>query len=231
MSARVPPPRGIPSGSARWVLRPSAPWVAIVVASFVIAGAGWARAEDPESLNVPVLNPPKEKKPKKPAEPSKESPPSSKKKISTAWLSGPGDMADLDLDPERTIALLADPILSRDSKRKLALDIVRNGKAMLPSLIHHRADRRMFDPGDEELGEPPASVGEICARLAYAIILPEDARGEPHLEIEDWAAWWRVRRDRSIEEMRAELRPMLERAKREGRVLRVAAETGQASRQ
>jgi hypothetical protein len=127
-----------------------------------------------------------------------------------------GHQSDLLLDGEQEINLLADPHLSREGKMDLEKEIVGKGLEMMPTLVGHLQDKRVFEQAGP--GRSGAiTIGQRCERLAHEIILP----GENDVVITDLAEWWSLHRDLSMSQIHDQLRPLLERAKKEQHPIRV----------
>jgi hypothetical protein len=114
---------------------------------------------------------------------------------------GPGDGADLTLEPEQMLNLLADPLMSVDGKRDLAEEIIGGGTDAIPMLIAHLGDPRPYRlrPTDDAV-----PLGAACESMLVRIVSPVGLPGTP-LNITDWGAWWAKNRDKPLEQIQDEL--------------------------
>jgi hypothetical protein len=128
---------------------------------------------------------------------------------------------------------LADPKASADQKEAAKKQIVSQGKDALPVLIAHLDDTRAFKREDIQnyYNLPPnhptpppvmavVTVGEACEKMLYELITPPaspgiDFRGkvfsESVLKVKDWKAWWERNKTKSLEQIRKELQPLVDR--------------------
>ena len=120
-------------------------------------------------------------------------------------------------------------------KQQLLKQLAAQGKAAIPLLIAHLRDERPFGtrqqvpaaainaPAHAPAPQPVTvtlPVGPVCSDLLYELITP--AYSSPHMRtgkpfsqsyflIRDWPHWWQANRHKSLEQIRKELEPRIDR--------------------
>jgi hypothetical protein len=134
---------------------------------------------------------------------------------------------------EKALDGLADPAVTSDEKDQARRTAVGLGKDAIPGLLAHLQDARVVDRRDAANRQglppnlpPPApiwvdhTVGQVCVELLYAVITPSlpptDARPfKPYstsvLRVDDWKKWWAHNQHKSLAQIHADLRPLVER--------------------
>jgi hypothetical protein len=122
--------------------------------------------------------------------------------------------ADLILDYEQLLDLLADPFFSAEGKADVERELADEDVGVIPFLIGHLTDAR---PAVSTKGR---TVGGECERLLYAVILSPYGRSmrarldaidsnKALLGIKSWGRWWSARRDLSLDEIQAQTEELL----------------------
>ena len=114
-----------------------------------------------------------------------------------------------------------------DDKREAAQKLKLAGRDAIPLLIASLSDGRPYEVRDltNRMNLPPGAhpkpllatlrVGERCENLLYDLVTPAvpgsniKVFSEQALRISDWRAFWEKRRDRSLEQIHAELEPLV----------------------
>lgn len=99
---------------------------------------------------------------------------------------------------------------TRNDKQAAVKKLEAAGREAVPLLVASLADPRRF----EQIGR---TVAQKCDDLLYALVTPTDVAptervkvaNERVLEVKDWRAFWAARKDRSLEAIHDELRPLV----------------------
>ena len=136
------------------------------------------------------------------------------------------EVADGRLDLAALLEQLGSDALLAD-KRDAAQNLKIAGRDAVPLLIASLSDGRPFEVRDltNRMNLPPGAnpkpllatirVGERCEGLLYDLVTPAvpgsniKVFSEQPLRISDWRAFWEKRRDRSLEQIHAELEPLV----------------------
>jgi hypothetical protein len=104
---------------------------------------------------------------------------------------------------------MGEPQLSRADHFGAFWMLEHGGKDLIPLLIDHLEDKRVFDPEAEPPGAPAdgsvhvaQTVGSACEMILYRILLPRNAREK--FTVENWKQWWAERSMKSLGELREE---------------------------
>jgi hypothetical protein len=127
------------------------------------------------------------------------------------------------LDVGQSVALLGDPLYSREGKLELEREILRAGIRSIPLLVAQLEDKRSFERRPS--GGPGGALAEVtvaqeCEDLLYEIITPRYR--SPHQKgvvprdatvftVVDWKRWWARRQGMSLAEVRKETRLVMDR--------------------
>jgi|GEM_PF-5034796 len=108
---------------------------------------------------------------------------------------------------------LGNATINLEKHHKAANLLSKGDKEVIPVLIAHLGDQRIFNPNYREISETsdadrtvptrPMTVGEKCETLLYVVIygdirIPQEAR------VADWSKWWEANKVRTLSEMREE---------------------------
>jgi hypothetical protein len=122
------------------------------------------------------------------------------------------DMADLILDEDQTIALLANPLFTEDNRRDLEDEIVDAEMASLPMLLTHFTDRRPFAGGGLIADEAQYLFFRIVTGEYRSPHAPQGVHAQRSIfTIKDLDAWWRKNRARPIEEIQGDMARVVDR--------------------
>src|SRR3954468_19295398 len=133
-------------------------------------------------------------------------------------------------DPAALVGILGSEV-SLAQKREASQQLVRAGKAAIPVLIGYLRDPRVYErrdivnrtnlPGFEPPPEPRIaniSVDSRCLDLLYEIVTPVGSpisanfKGfiEQKLQVDDWRVWWAANQGKSLADIHAELKPLVD---------------------
>jgi len=121
---------------------------------------------------------------------------------------------------------------SSQEKQEASRALVKAGVEAIPVLIGALGDRRVYERRDiaNRMNLPPntpapdpvmatITMGSHCEDLLYQIITPRHASSfagnfkvfsEQVLLVDDWQKWWEANREKSLEQIHAELRPLVD---------------------
>jgi len=116
-------------------------------------------------------------------------------------------------------------------KREASQQLVGAGKAAIPVLIGCLGDQRVYErrdivnrtdlPGFKPPPKPQIaniSVGSRCQDLLYEIVTPVGSPitanfkvfSEQKLQVDDWRVWWAANQGKSLADIHAELKPLVD---------------------
>jgi hypothetical protein len=112
---------------------------------------------------------------------------------------------------------LGDATISLEKHHKAANLLSEGDKEVIPVLIAHLGDQRIFNPNYREVSESSdadrtvptrvMTVGEMCNLLLYEVVYG-DTRIPQEALVPDWNKWWEANKNRTLSELREETKSL-----------------------
>jgi hypothetical protein len=146
-----------------------------------------------------------------------------------------GSGADLSLTAPQLVGLLADPMYSDDGKTQTEVEILQGGLSSVPALVAALGDKRTYAereiPGaNGTMERVKVTLAEECEALLYHIVTPRyrsphEAGVKPQnpviFSVKNWPAWWSRNKGKSLKDVHADMRVVMDHYWQQGGVEQV----------